>query len=961
MQRRTWRPTAAATNLNEEACWRAKWQSHRLIEAPADRHPDSPLNFYVLQLQYGPDMHYRNLLFANGVTPTGHSVCVAIYGFSPFFYLRRRDEWSDDDCARLVEALESALHAGVTGRTVVEESDSESDSDEEEDAKPKKRQRREKKPHSRTTGFSQAEMHMLAKHTRWVQSWQCVRGSPYREYLGLNCYHTYMRIELIYPKLVSLARQLLEGCSQAANAASPPALVPEKCTWLPAGLPLAYVGGGGGSSSAASNAHAFELYEAHIEYVIRFLVARQLKPATWWRVAEYALTAEDSTASGGEATTSRRFTTDYEAWAYVDALSEVPASEAGPLPGKSMQNTLPNALVMDMDSEWILKGLPSTSARLPAWLQALKGHFPSAKRGDPPMIISFSLYRMWQMDLRRDYVFIVLPEHDPTLRRDLIPDEIQVFVCLSTAELLRHWRACLVGLDPDFVIGYNSHNFDWRSLLEAAEQLEQRYAFSRLGRMPLDGHALYATAPRVTRGKTKVDVHIGGRVVLDFFRWACSPGPAKDFTSLTLDGVAGAITGQTKVDIPPDRIGHFYALNAETRSRLASYASVDTQLLHEMDKRRWIVAEYLEEGRCCGVPPQHVHDRGSEYIGEAALLWFMQSVPSASARLGDATERANARLVIPTRRRDRVIVKDGKYEGADVRKPTAGFYEDPVVTLDFESLYPRQMQQRNMCRSTKFTDPAIIEREGLVEGRDFTRRPKLRLDQKGEMLFNQDTHFYEVEHESDCESACYLTPQCHLGVVSRFLDSLGALRAELKRQMAAVTAEIEVVMAELKAVAAKMRQFELDGLTETAEYRALSARHRSLSDQLELLNIRQTKIKTRMNSTYGIFGSPTSPTSDIEIASDVTFGGRALIRHVGWLAEKLFTRANGWPFDAQVIYGDTVRTARSRALSLTHTHAYIGLHHGAHAWLSEGACTRDGQAYDGHAQSVRTEAEQAGL
>lgn len=46
-------------------------------------------------------------------------------------------------------------------------------------------------------------------------------------------------------------------------------------------------------------------------------------------------------------------------------------------------------------------------------------------------------------------------------------------------------------------------------------------------------------------------------------------------------------------------------------------------------------------------------------------------------------------------------VGDGvAYEGATVLDPKIGFYEKPVATLDFASLYPSIMIAHNLCYST---------------------------------------------------------------------------------------------------------------------------------------------------------------------------------------------------------------------------------------------------------------------
>lgn len=40
------------------------------------------------------------------------------------------------------------------------------------------------------------------------------------------------------------------------------------------------------------------------------------------------------------------------------------------------------------------------------------------------------------------------------------------------------------------------------------------------------------------------------------------------------------------------------------------------------------------------------------------------------------------------------------YEGATVLAPDEGFYEDPIATLDFASLYPSIMMAHNLCYTT---------------------------------------------------------------------------------------------------------------------------------------------------------------------------------------------------------------------------------------------------------------------
>merc|ERR1712048_196617 len=54
-------------------------------------------------------------------------------------------------------------------------------------------------------------------------------------------------------------------------------------------------------------------------------------------------------------------------------------------------------------------------------------------------------------------------------------------------------------------------------------------------------------------------------------------------------------------------------------------------------------------------------------------------------------------FVMPTLRSEK---SDDKYEGATVLEPIAGFYEKPIATLDFASLYPSIMMAHNLCYCT---------------------------------------------------------------------------------------------------------------------------------------------------------------------------------------------------------------------------------------------------------------------
>jgi DNA polymerase delta subunit 1 len=67
-------------------------------------------------------------------------------------------------------------------------------------------------------------------------------------------------------------------------------------------------------------------------------------------------------------------------------------------------------------------------------------------------------------------------------------------------------------------------------------------------------------------------------------------------------------------------------------------------------------------------------------------------------------------------------VGDEQYEGATVIEPTKGYYDVPIATLDFSSLYPSIMQAHNLCYTT-LVSTATVEKLNLVKDEDYIITP----------------------------------------------------------------------------------------------------------------------------------------------------------------------------------------------------------------------------------------------
>src|SRR5690554_1519594 len=74
-----------------------------------------------------------------------------------------------------------------------------------------------------------------------------------------------------------------------------------------------------------------------------------------------------------------------------------------------------------------------------------------------------------------------------------------------------------------------------------------------------------------------------------------------------------------------------------------------------------------------------------------------------------------------------LLGSEDQYEGATVIEPRKGYYDVPIATLDFASLYPSIMMAHNLCYTTLLT-PSIIQKYNLVKDVDYVITPNNGMD-----------------------------------------------------------------------------------------------------------------------------------------------------------------------------------------------------------------------------------------
>ncbi|KAG9119515.1 DNA-directed DNA polymerase delta, partial [Ceratobasidium sp. 392] len=268
--------------------------------------------------------------------------------------------------------------------------------------------------------------------------------------------------------------------------------------------------------------------------------------------------------------------------------------------------------------------------------------------------------------------------------------------------MLLAWRQFVEEVDPDVVIGYNIAGFDLPYLLDRARALKNATAFPFLGRLKN-----LKTVTKDTHFSSKAfgqrdskETQLNGRLQLDLLQYMQRE---QKLRSYTLNAVCAHFLGEQKEDVHHSVITDLQNGNAESRRRLAVYCLKDAYLPQRLMDKLMCFVNYTEMARVTGVPFNYLLQKGQQ-IKVISQLY----------------RKANADgYVIPNMKSEGT---DEAYEGATVIEPKRGYYDVPIATLDFSSLYPSIMMAHNLCYTT-LVYKETIDQHKLVKGEDYVQTP----------------------------------------------------------------------------------------------------------------------------------------------------------------------------------------------------------------------------------------------
>ena len=361
-------------------------------------------------------------------------------------------------------------------------------------------------------------------------------------------------------------------------------------------------------------------------------------------------------------------------------------------------------------------------------------------------------------------------EEKPFIRNVFVLDTCSLIVNTQILEfdaeekMLMAWRDFLERVDPDVIIGYNIANFDFPYLLDRAKHLKcGKFPYwTRLKGMMSTHKDTNFSSKQMGNRDTK-STNTNGRIQLDLLQLVQRDHHLRSYT---LNSVCAEFLGEQKEDVHHTIITELFNGTPDSRRRLAVYCLKDAYLPQRLMDKLMCLVNYTEMARVTGVPFNYLLSRG-------------QQVKFISQLFRKALEQ---QLVIPNLANE---ASEEQYEGATVIEPIRGYYDVPVATLDFASLYPSIIQAHNLCYTT-LLNKASIDKLKLQKDEDYIVTPN------GDM---------------------FCTAKVRKGLLTPILDELLGARKRAKKELAVETDPFKKAVLNGRQLALKISANSVYGLT----------------------------------------------------------------------------------------------------------------------------------------------------
>lgn len=463
--------------------------------------------------------------------------------------------------------------------------------------------------------------------------------------------------------------------------------------------------------------------------------------------------------------------------------------------------------------------------------------FPQPER-DPILCIGVCTFDMLTQTIKQ-YNFVYEPqpskEYPKTDTDDYNAADTKIFSFKDEYDMLLAFNHFINKEDPDIITGYNILNFDNVYTIKRAKHLfkdgEKAWCWGRNNReCYLKSQYKFSNQKG---GKETWECRMEGREFLDLYKIIMDDHKLRSYK---LDEVAAHFLGTRKIHISYDDIPKMQQ-TVEGRIKLGMYCVKDAWIPCKLAIKMAKVLNAVLMSRVTGVSLNTILNRGQQIRTIALML----------KKCKEREQKGDVRWFLP----DEDDAPDtGSFEGAVVITPKPGFYDQPVATLDFASLYPSIMRAYNMCFSTLIATPKEAQERGYTCPQGY--RPVRTF------TYPDGGKFQYLDKPDDI---CFITAEKRQGILPEILDQLLTQRKKTKKQM---------------------------------------KQHDEHSMEYAVCNGRQLALKVCANSVYGFTGASKGFLPDKRIASSVTRAGRGMANESKFMCEDKYKE-----YGVKVVYGDT--------------------------------------------------------
>jgi DNA polymerase zeta len=254
------------------------------------------------------------------------------------------------------------------------------------------------------------------------------------------------------------------------------------------------------------------------------------------------------------------------------------------------------------------------------------------------------------------------------------------FVFTTERDVILRLISIVRAIDPDFMVGYDVQRGSWGWLIERAAALDPPIdLLQELSRMPMEPASRRNEYDEYSE-EHESGIFITGRIVINL--WKRMRSELK-LCRYTVQSVTEHVLKERLPYFSNEQLTAWFnapKLAHRVYRYVNTLSSINISLMEHLD----IIRRTSESAALIGIDFFSVLTRGSQYTVESIMLnvahKFGYIAPSPAKEM---VAKQAAMEVIPL-----------------VMEPQSRFYVDPVVVLDFQSLYPSMMCAYNLCFST---------------------------------------------------------------------------------------------------------------------------------------------------------------------------------------------------------------------------------------------------------------------